>query len=277
MNGSANMSYQLREGTHFHASAHPTPTQPTARRTQRFILSIISMLTGLFLIGGGFFYGSTSHNVYYQHVKAGLFHILTINNGTYAFQKVGTSIYYVIDPSKFSPHLNDARLQKNEPITTLIYKDDPQTLSLKVDNIQTSATTYAVVQFALADKKIWRQQVYSATEYIQNPNNIIINNWPQGSLLAGAGFLIVIIASIWSFSSEQKQRRLQRISSANAQIAHLTPPMPNIVSTYYPDQDQRDTLKLSTQSHVDQQDTLTLAANTHPDQQDTLKHPSPPA
>ncbi|GCF07617.1 hypothetical protein [Dictyobacter arantiisoli] len=276
MNGSANMLYQLREGTHFHASAYPTPTQPVAR-SQRLIFSIISMLTGLFLIGGGFFYGSTSHNVYYQHVKAGLFHILTINNGTYAFQKAGTSIYYIIDPRKFSPHLNDARLQRNEPITTLIYKDDPQTLSLKVDNIQTSATTYAVVQFALADKKIWRQQVYSATEYIQNPQGIIINNWLQGSLLAGAGFLIVIIVSVWSFSSEQKQKRRQRISSTNAQIARLTPSMLDIVSTYYPDQDQQDTLKLSTQSHVDQQDTLRLAANTHPDQQDTRELPSPPA
>ncbi|GCE16670.1 hypothetical protein [Dictyobacter kobayashii] len=218
-----------------------------SRRSISLLLSSLVLAAGLFMVGGGLLYGASSYHAFYQAISVGRFQLIAIDNGTYAFQKIGTDSYYVVDPRKFTPRINPSLLLLHLSITKLIYKDDPQSLAFNLNHVQTNVSSYDVEQFALADKRVWKQYTYTSSEYSQDADSAYIDRWPQGIAFSVAGFVAATVGSILLMLSMKPQKIERHLPGRLAVVPPAQSSFPGIMreSSHASPVDRRATSNVS--------------------------------
>ena len=183
----------------------------------RLFLFLITRRWGLIILGailalGGLFYGVSSHQVMYQTVAPGAPAHYLEDGSTAYLQMQNSETLYIVNENDFSPPLTGSVISNGGNIS-FVYRPDDTT---SVDVTSTRGTHlqgdgYTVVQMTVYDANGQNPQIYTTSEYTQNPNGFYQNNWAGGIVIFLVG--LVILGSVFFLPKTLGKKK--KLASAN--------------------------------------------------------------
>ncbi len=174
-------------------------------------LAILARRWGLVIVGvlfaiGGLTYGAIPHQVPYQSItKTFIAHYLS-GFGTGYMQMVGSSNLYMVHEEDFSPSFSADYLNHGNVLISLLYRADATTdIDASSDtNVHLVGSAYKVERITLYHQFGQKPQVFSTSEYTQNPNGYYQHDWMAGIalsllglILIGLGYFLPVIRLHW--------------------------------------------------------------------------------
>lgn len=162
------------------------------------------ILLGLLLVLGGVVTGIASHSVTYRNGTRGtVAHYLSGDSAHIGYLQMGNSsdLYYV-NENEFTPTINENGTQTLGRGSSISYVYTPdETKQIDETATDTGAhlqgTAFRVVQITLYDQNGQNPEVFTSSDYAQNPQGYYQNNWPGGMSLLVLGFLVTGSALFW--------------------------------------------------------------------------------
>jgi hypothetical protein len=162
------------------------------------------ILLGLLLVLGGGVSGIASHQVTYRNGARGtVAHYLSGDSAHTGYLQMGNSsnLYYV-NENDFTPMINENGVQTLGRGSSISYVYTPDETE-QIDETATDTgahlqgTAFRVVQITLYDQNGQHPDVFTSSDYAQNPQGYYQNNWPAGMSLLVLGLLVTGVALFW--------------------------------------------------------------------------------
>jgi len=152
------------------------------------------MVVGIAIAVTGFLIGRSSHQVVYQNVGQGTIAHYITGNGTDYLQMDGSPALYTINNKDFNPAFDANALGSGN--ISLVYQPE-NTTDVDITSVRGThlvGKAYRVIEITVFDNG--QQQMYTTSDYSQNPNGYYANNWLIGNTILGFGLVIAILALI---------------------------------------------------------------------------------
>jgi hypothetical protein len=172
------------------------------RRTSGFYMLL---LVGIVLLGGGLFWGFTSHQVSYKSTQGKIEHYLSNSDkGVGYLQMSGSPNLYYIEEKTFSPAINGLSTLRNGDTISFTYQPSVTTsIDVEATNTKTTlkGTGYKVIKLTVTDGA--KNGDYVTSEYKDHPTGYFQNNWLYGGGAAAAGVLLALLAFLLPQSKQR--------------------------------------------------------------------------
>ncbi len=164
------------------------------------------VVVGVLLAICGLIYGAIPRQTPYQSItKVFIAHYLS-GFGTGYMQMEGSSNLYIVHEEDFSPAFSADYLNHGNVLISFLYRADATTnIDASSDtNVHLAGTAYKVERITLYHQFGQKPEVFSTSEYTQNPNGYYQHNWMAGIalsllglILIGLGYFLPVIRLHW--------------------------------------------------------------------------------
>ena len=179
------------------------------------------ILMGILLIIGGLIYGSIPQKTPYQNItKAFMAHYLS-GRGIGYMQLEKSQTLYIVNEGQFLPAFSADYLNHGNVLISFLYRTD-ETTSIDAssgNNVHLIGPAYTVEQITLYHQFGQPPQVFSTSEYYQNPNGYYQHNWMTGIALSLVGLIFI---GLGLFMTVRRGKKKKQLDSVNAHTTILT-------------------------------------------------------
>lgn len=198
----------------------------------RFVLVLVATSGGWIILGtalllGGLAWGFNSHQVTYVVGGQGVYQVYASADGAFlCFQQVGTSNYYVMFITQYTPFVDPATIQSKIQAQNALYFL-ASTESTRLDSQVRGTNTVISYAHTIEQITFYRTSVgpavtYTKAEYSGSPNGYVVNNWPFAGPMAGVGAIGICVALF--FLLHRRRRKKLAIAANLAELESLPSP-----------------------------------------------------
>ncbi len=178
------------------------------------------ILVGILLIIGGLIYGSIPQKTPYQNItKAFMAHYLSGRGiGYMQLEKIPT--LYIVNEGQFLPAFSADYLNHGNVLISFLFRTD-ETTSIDAsngNNVHLIGPAYTVEQITLYHQFGQPPQVFSTSEYFQNPNGYYQHYWMTGIALSLLGLIFI---GLGLFMTVIRGKKKKDLNSVNAHVTIL--------------------------------------------------------
>jgi uncharacterized membrane protein len=177
------------------------------------------ILLGILLIIVGLIYGAIPQKTSYQSItKAFMAHYLS-GRGIGYMQLEKSPTLYIVNEGQFLPAFSADYLNHGNVLISFLYRTD-ETTSIDAssgNNVHLNGPAYSVEQITLYHQFGQPPQVFSTSEYYQNPKGFYQHSWTVGIALSLLG-LIFIGSGLFMTVRRGKKKKQLDFANAHATI-----------------------------------------------------------
>jgi hypothetical protein len=172
------------------------------------------ILVGILLIIGGLIYGSIPQKTPYQNItKAFMAHYLS-GRGIGYMQLEKSPTLYIVNEGQFLPSFSADYLNNGNVLISFLYRTD-ETTSIDAsngNNVHLIGPAYTVEQITLYHQFGQPPQVFSTSEYYQNPKGYYLHSWITGIALSLLGLIFIGLGLFMTFRRGKKKKELDSVN-----------------------------------------------------------------
>jgi hypothetical protein len=172
------------------------------------------ILVGILFIIGGLIYGSIPQKTPYQNItKAFMAHYLS-GRGIGYMQLEKSPTLYIVNEGQFLPTFSADYLNNGNVLISFIYRTDETTNidASSNNNVHLIGPAYTVEQITLYHQFGQPPQVFSKSEYYQNPKGYYLHSWITGIALSLLGLIFIGSGLFMTFRRGKKKKQLDSVN-----------------------------------------------------------------
>lgn len=166
------------------------------------------IIIGIILVLGGLIYVAIPHQTPYQSIpKSFIAHYLS-GRGTGYMQLEKSSTLYIVNEGEFLPAFSADYLNHGQIVISFLYRNDETTnIDASSDNkVHLVGQAYSVEQIKLYYQYGQPPEVFSAQEYLQNPNGYYQHNWIAGMVISLLGLIFIGLGVFLTIRGNKKKK-----------------------------------------------------------------------
>lgn len=179
------------------------------------------IIIGIILVLGGLIYGAIPHQTPYQSIpKSFIAHYLS-GRGTGYMQLEKSPTLYIVNEGEFLPAFSADYLNHGQIVISFLYRNDETTnIDASSDNkVHLVGQAYSVEQIKLYYQYGQPPEVFSAQEYLQNPNGYYQHNWIAGMVISLLGLIFIGLGVYMIVRHNRKKKQLEFASTPATELA----------------------------------------------------------